>query len=125
MPITVYGNGTQSRDLLHVSDAISAIDLLLNVAQNNKGAIFNAGGGPSNVVSVCGMLELIKDIGHKDPIVNHADERSYDVKTYVTNNEKLLSLGWHPSMGVLQGISDLVDWVKTERPVLKTLYKVR
>lgn len=125
LPITVYGDGTQSRDLLHVSDVVSAIDIVLNIAQNNKGAIFNAGGGPANVMSVRGVLELIKDIGRKDPVVQYAEERPYDVKTYVTNYERLLNVGWHPSMGVLQGISDLMDWVKTERPILKTLYKVR
>lgn len=125
LPIPIRGDGTQTCDLLHVSDVILAIDLVLNIVQSNKGAVFNAGGGPGNIVSVKGLLELMKDLGRTEPVVQYIEEDPRAVKTYVTNYEKLLSLGWHPSMGVLQGISDLVDWVKTERPILKSLYKVR
>jgi CDP-paratose 2-epimerase len=45
-PVTIYGNGKQVRDVLHVSDLIQAFDKFLST--NLKHEVFNIGGGPCN-----------------------------------------------------------------------------
>ncbi|TIR82844.1 MAG: NAD-dependent epimerase/dehydratase family protein, partial [Mesorhizobium sp.] len=44
-PITVYGDGKQVRDILHVSDAVAAYRGVLARIEDLKGQAFNLGGG--------------------------------------------------------------------------------
>ncbi|TIW02456.1 MAG: NAD-dependent epimerase/dehydratase family protein, partial [Mesorhizobium sp.] len=47
-PITIYGDGRQVRDILHVSDAVAAYRGVLARIEDLKGQAFNLGGGPRN-----------------------------------------------------------------------------
>src|SRR2546426_10755404 len=50
--ITIYGDGRQVRDALHVSDAVRAWLAVLDNIDTVRGRIFNLGGGPGNTISV-------------------------------------------------------------------------
>src|SRR5574341_571568 len=45
-PITIYGDGKQVRDVLHVSDLLDAYDAAIEKIDNVKGEVYNIGGGP-------------------------------------------------------------------------------
>ena len=56
-PITIYGDGQQVRDILHVSDAVAAYRALLQQIDRVTGQAFNLGGGPDNAVSLRMVLD--------------------------------------------------------------------
>jgi CDP-paratose 2-epimerase len=44
--ITIYGDGKQVRDILHVEDLLNAYDLAVEKIDTAKGQVYNIGGGP-------------------------------------------------------------------------------
>ena len=58
-PITIYGDGKQVRDILHVSDAVAAYRAVLGAIDRVSGRAFNLGGGPANAVSLRIVLDEI------------------------------------------------------------------
>ena len=54
-PITIYGDGKQIRDVLHVQDLARAYEAAFERREAVSGQAFNIGGGPGNTLS---LLEL-------------------------------------------------------------------
>lgn len=97
-PITVYGNGCQVRDVLHVHDLIDAMMAARNAVERTRGNVFNVGGGLSRAISV---LELLQDIEHrvgKAPRCRFREVRPGDQPLYISDTSKLQNLtGWAPA----------------------------
>src|SRR5690606_13084493 len=77
-PITIFGDGWQVRDVLHVSDAVRAYRLLLEQSQSLAGRAFNLGGGPRNVVSLLRMLKQIERVAGCAVETRHEPARQGD-----------------------------------------------
>jgi UDP-glucose 4-epimerase len=103
-PITVYGNIEASRDFVHVSDLVSAITLS---SHSQFQGILNVGSGISTTLQqVLDSFSAAVDMGF---IVDIAPSRQIDKKSYVLDISKAKKiLGWSPSIGVNQGIQELV-----------------
>ncbi|MDP3724832.1 MAG: GDP-mannose 4,6-dehydratase [bacterium] len=112
--ITIYGDGKQIRDILHVDDLLDAYDCAINRIEKTAGQIFNIGGGPTQTIS---LLELIasleKTLGRKIKL-NYDDWRSGDQKVYVSCIRKAKQdIGWKSKIEVETGLSSLLAWAKT------------
>ncbi len=116
-PITIYGDGKQIRDLLHVSDLIRAYDLAVEKIDVAAGQVYNLGGGAANTLSIWAefgpMLEEL--VGH--PIqVARGDWRPGDQRVFVADVRKAeRELGWKPQVGVEEGIRKLFEWVRENK----------
>ncbi|MAT97816.1 MAG: CDP-paratose 2-epimerase [Anaerolineaceae bacterium] len=112
-PITIYGDGQQVRDLLHVQDLVRAYELGIQKIDTLRGEVFNVGGGPENTLSIWtefGPL-LAELAGHEVP-VTRAGWRPGDQRVFVADIRKIgQKLGWQPTISPQQGIRDLYDWV--------------
>ena len=75
-PITVHGDGAQTRDFVHVSDVVRAN--LLAATTEHVGEAFNVGTGES--VSVLELAELVRDATGSDSAIEHVDARPGDVE---------------------------------------------
>ena len=112
-PITIYGDGKQVRDLLHVADLVRAYDMAWDRLDLASGQVFNIGGGPANTLSIWEEFGpiLTELAGHALPVTFGA-WRPGDQKVYVSDNRKLENLlGWSPQIGVRAGIERLWAWV--------------
>ncbi len=116
-PLSIYGDGKQVRDLLHVYDLLDAYDLALADPDRVAGQVFNLGGGPSNVVAIWTefgpMLEKL--VGHPLP-VTRGDWRPGDQKVFVADIRKAEKvLGWKPKYDVESGVKQLFEWVSANK----------
>ena len=93
-PVTILGDGTQRRDLTHVSDVARAIALA--VRWQEPGAhILNIGTGRSH--SVLEMLEWASSFTNFTPVVDHQPAHPADVPETLASLEKARKmLGWEP-----------------------------
>lgn len=112
-PITIYGDGKQIRDLLHVYDLCDAYDAVIQNIDKVKGEVFNLGGGPRNTMSIWTEFgpKLEKLLGRPVP-VSWGEWRPGDQKVFVADIRKAEQmLGWKPKFDVDSGVKQLFDWV--------------
>ena len=116
-PLTVYGDGKQIRDVLHVDDLLNAYDASITKIDSVAGKVFNLGGGAENTMSIWtefGPL-LEKLLGKPIPVL-HADWRPGDQKVFVADIRKAgRELGWKPKVGVEAGVENLFKWVNDNK----------
>jgi CDP-paratose 2-epimerase len=120
-PVTVYGDGNQVRDILHVSDAIAACRRVLAHIDGLKPRAFNLGGGPANAVSLIGLLAEISRIIGRRVEVRYADSRAGDQAYFVADTRSLTNeLGWRARIGWREGLKDLVNWLRRNRKIRRS-----
>ncbi len=113
-PITIFGNGHQVRDLLHVDDLVRLYEHIIERIEKAKGQVFNVGGGISNSQSLLQAVTLLeRKIGTK-PHISFAHSRVGDQLWFVSDNTKAEQiLHWRPHIDIDMGIDDLITWQKT------------
>jgi CDP-paratose 2-epimerase len=108
MPLTIYGDGLQVRDLLFAEDLVDAFLLAWQHARRLRARAFNIGGGPSNVVSLLELVRLLEDRGFRPARVRFDAWRSGDQKYYASDTASFRSeTGWRPRVGVREGLDRL------------------
>jgi CDP-paratose 2-epimerase len=111
--ITIYGNGMQIRDVLHVDDLVNAYHAAIINRENITGQAFNIGGGPANTLSLLELLEYLKNSLAKDIELSWDDWRPGDQPVFVCDINKASELlDWRPAINTEAGVLKLIDWVK-------------
>jgi CDP-paratose 2-epimerase len=94
-PITIYGDGYQVRDVLHVQDLVNAMGMAYAAREHTAGEIYNMGGGPERTVSIVEMLRMISQETGLKPILQHGVVRPGDQPLYVSDTSKIeRETGW-------------------------------
>jgi CDP-paratose 2-epimerase len=115
-PITIYGDGRQVRDILHVSDAVAAYRAMLDRIETTRGQAFNLGGGPENALSLRMLLSEISGLTDRELSIRHDEERTGDQPFFVADTRKIkTTLGWTAHVSWRDGIRDLADWLQRHR----------
>lgn len=105
-PITVHGDGTQTRDFVHVDDVVAAN--CRAATTDAVGRAYNVGTGSS--VSIHELAALIRDATGSDADIVHTDPRDGDVersRADLSRSRELL--GYEPTVSLSEGIVDLLD----------------
>ena len=117
-PITIYGDGKQIRDVLHVKDLCRVYEAAMQNQETAIGQAFNIGGGPQNTLSLRELLAFLKQFLGKQSPLSWDDWRPGDQPVFVCDLTKVRDkLGWQPEIGVQKGVKDLAAWV-SENPEL-------
>lgn len=122
-PVTIYGNGKQVRDLLHVDDLVAVYKAAIAQRARSAGQIYNIGGGAGNTLSLLEFLDMLKN-DLKLPITfSFGAERPGDQPMFVSDNAKAKhELGWQPHVSLNDGIPTLHQWLIENKAQLSTLY---
>jgi nucleoside-diphosphate-sugar epimerase len=107
-PITLYGDGDQTRDFTFVSDAVTA-----NVAAATRGVpgrVYNIGGGSR--VSVNEVLRMIGRIAGRTPLITVDPVQKGDMRhTYADTSLARADLGYAPTVGLEEGLAAEHRWL--------------
>lgn len=113
-PITIYGDGKQVRDILHVADAVAAYRRLLAAIDALRGCAFNLGGGPTNAVSLHQVLNEIELMTGREPTLCYDAPRTGDQAYFVADTRRLdHAVGWDATIDWRTGLRDLHDWLRS------------
>lgn len=111
-PITIYGDGKQVRDVLYVSEAVSAYLAAID-QKAAAGQVFNLGGGADNSLSLIELLELLEEVLGRPVERTFSDWRPGDQRVYVSDVRNIRrALDWQPTVGVGDGVRSLMKWVQ-------------
>ncbi len=114
-PITIYGDGKQVRDLLHVRDLIALYNAAWAQIDKASGQVFNVGGGVDNSLAVWAEFgPILEALADRKITTARSDWRAGDQPVFISDNSKARQLlGWEPTIHVRNGIRDLWNWVVT------------
>ncbi|MEA2629353.1 MAG: UDP-glucose 4-epimerase [Chloroflexota bacterium] len=109
-PVTIDGDGEQSRDMLHVGDAATAN---LAALERGDGGIFHVSTAmPVSVNDLYRKLALLT--GYKQP-PHHGPPRKGDVYRIALDNQRAkLGLEWQPRVDLEEGLSLTVDYFREQ-----------
>jgi CDP-paratose 2-epimerase len=115
--ITIYGDGKQVRDVLHVDDLLNAYDAAVEKIDSAKGQVYNMGGGTRNVMSIWAEFgPILERLLGKKIEVDRNDWRPGDQKVFYADFRKAQrELGWEPKIDLEEGIERLFNWVIENR----------
>ena len=118
-PITIYGDGYQVRDVLHVHDLVDAMVLARQKQAATAGEIYNLGGGPERAISITEMLAAIaREIG-VEPVLHYGSVRPGDQPLYVSNTAKLSrDTGWQAKRSMNDILTGIHDFWRDNRTLL-------
>jgi UDP-glucose 4-epimerase len=114
-PITVHGDGRQSRDFTYVGNCVDAT-LAAADAADASGRVFNvAGGQPASVID---LAELIGTILGKPVERNHTPSRSGDIRdSWADLTAAREVLGYEPRVGLEDGLRLTVEALLETQPL--------
>jgi CDP-paratose 2-epimerase len=113
LPVSIYGDGKQTRDVLFVDDLLDCYQAAVRRIDTVRGQIFNVGGGPANVLSLHQLLDKLERLGGAKIERRYAEWRPGDQRVFVCDVRKAeRELGWRPKTSIDSGIASLYDWVR-------------
>ncbi len=116
-PPIIFGDGTQTMDMVHVRDVARAN--VLAAAAGVTDRVYNVGSGTeTSLLDLAGLIATAMDRG--DLVPEHAPERSVNPVPRRLSDPSAAArdLGFRAEIGPLEGIRELVAWWRAERSAL-------
>lgn len=98
-PLTITGDGEQTRDFTHVSDVVAAIVLAATNETVGRGEVFNVGAGKQT--SINALASMISDN------IEYIPARLEPKHTLADISKTTEVLGWQPKVHIEEGIAEL------------------
>ncbi len=109
-PITVLGDGSQTRDFTYVEDIITPLYLSME-NENALNTIFNIGGG--HRIDLMSVIKMIFDIAGKETRIVYKEKSKGDVKDTSADVSLLMEkLNYKPKWELKDGLRKEWEWVK-------------
>ena len=120
-PITVYGDGFQVRDILHVHDLVDAMQAAYAARERTVGKVYNVGGGIDRAISVVEMLRLIGETTNVDPVLRFSDMRPGDQPLYISDTSALTSdTGWRARRSCRDTLESIHHFWRSHRELFES-----
>ena len=113
-PLTVFGDGEQTRDMVYVEDVAEANVIAaaapLPPLANLDSRAYNIGTGVET--SVAQLVRLLGQAGGRAPRVVHAPERAGELRRNALRVDKAArELGWRPRTPLAEGLTKTLRWL--------------
>lgn len=111
-PLPLYGDGSQRRDWLFVTDHCRAIDIALR--RGAPGGIYNIGAHCERENRDV-TREILRLTGKPASLIQPVSDRPGHDKRYAVNTDRIEALGWSPATSFRDGLSQTVEWYGRRR----------
>jgi len=112
-PITIYGDGEQTRDFVHARDAAKAVTAALRNGASDQ-VVINVGTGRET--SINQLARTILELTRSKSAIDYAAARPGDVRYSVTTLERARSaLGFEPQVDLREGLAETLDWLTRQQ----------
>ncbi len=108
-PITIEGDGTQSRDFVYLDDVIEANIAAMNAQERIVGDVFNI--ATHTEISLNEVKEKLEKYLDRKLEVDQKPSREGDIKNIIADISKAQKiLGWEPKVSFDEGLKKAVEW---------------
>lgn len=115
-PITMYGDGSTSRDYTYVQDVVQGISSAIDYDKTGF-EIINIGN--NHVVSLKELIQSIEEVIGKKAIIEHLPEQPGDIsKTFADISKAKKLLGYNPQTQLKDGLIKFYDWFLQNQDLL-------
>ena len=105
-PVTIFGDGKQTRDFVYVEDVVEAFKQVIK-----KDETFSVNISSGKSVSINELYELMSKIGRNSISPNYESVRYGDIMHSVLSNKLASELfGWVPKVDLVEGIKRTLSW---------------
>ncbi|WP_338729827.1 NAD-dependent epimerase/dehydratase family protein [Haladaptatus sp. DJG-WS-42] len=112
-PLTVHGDGSQTRDFVHVDDVVQAN--LLAATTDHTGEAFNVGTG--RALSILDLATLIREVTGLRAEIQFTEPRTGDIQHSCADISRARDrLGFDPHVSLEDGLRRLVATTQREQP---------
>lgn len=117
-PLTIFGDGLQTRDYVYVRDVAQATFLAATSAlppvQRLDSRGFNIGTGIGT--SVIDLANALRQIAHSSVELRHAPARPGEQQhSFIDSSKAAQALGWRPTTDLQSGLRESFDWFARQR----------
>ena len=116
-PLTIFGDGEQTRDYVYVKDVVAANMLASNVDMGDGSGLdaraFNVGTGVGT--SVLGLADTLEGIAGSGLPRNHEAARPGELRHSTLESSLIRSRGWSPAFTLEQGLRETYDYIANQR----------
>jgi UDP-glucose 4-epimerase len=124
-PINIWGDGSVSRDFLHISDLVRAFMSVIGADPPSR--VYNISGG--RAYSLNEILQVMREVTGCEPRVSFTENRRFDVPiNWLDISRAREELVWQPEVCLKEGIDRTWQWLKASHnpemiPHEDTLYQ--
>jgi len=107
-PLVVYGDGTQTRDFIHVSDVVRA-NIKATTVPTSEFRVYNiCSEGDDSLNSI---LSYLQETAKETFKVQYEEARQGEVQRCTGSNSRaLVGLDWEPSLSIWEGLRQTMQW---------------
>lgn len=110
-PVTIFGDGGQTRDLINVHDVVRA-NLIASQHPNAAGKVFNICTGVET--RLLDLLDVLYELFPDAPKPEFAPPRAGDIYRSVGSPQKALDkMGFRAQVSLADGLKETVDWMRS------------
>jgi dTDP-glucose 4,6-dehydratase len=112
LPLTIYGNGMNVREWLHVSDNVKVI---LNLINNGVEGVWNIPGGSER--NNCEIVEILRSLipESKSETVYVQDRLGHDLRYSMDPTEYVLKFGELEQLSLETGLQNTIAWYRNNK----------
>ncbi len=111
-PLTIFGDGEQTRDFIYVKDVASAVAQAC-LSSGGQGEPMNIGTG--RAITVNQLVETIRSLCHSTSEIQHLEPRSGEIRHSCAIVERAeQQLGFVAKTSVKDGLRDTIDWMRED-----------
>jgi UDP-glucose 4-epimerase len=116
-PLTIFGDGEQTRDYVYVKDVVAA-NMLASEVEMGEGEgldsrAFNVGTGVGT--SVLRLAEVLEGIAGAAPTRNHEAARPGELRHSTLDASLIRSRGWAPAFTLEQGLRQTYEYIANQK----------